>query len=82
MIGGVKRLIPVDFYRFYQQKVMSKRFFKIVTPFSPLVSSYAYNKVEQGIIWSLKKGFYYVSDNFIEFETDDGDSAAADDEEK
>lgn len=70
MVGGVKRLIPVDFYRYYQQKLLSKRFFKMVTPLSPMVSSYAYNKVEQGIIWSLKKGYTYVSDNFIEWETE------------
>ena len=52
-----------------------------MSPLSPLVSSYAYNKFEQGIFWTLKRGYTYVSDNFIEWERPGEDGELVDSEE-
>lgn len=68
MVKGFKRLIPKSMYIYYNEVLASKRVFQLISPLSPAISSYTYNKFEQGIFWSLKRGYRFMVDNFIEFE--------------
>ncbi|XP_046651990.1 uncharacterized protein LOC124342847 [Daphnia pulicaria] len=68
MVKGMKRLIPGTMYHYYNDIMSSNRVFKMMEPLSPAISSYTYNKFEQGIFWSLNRAGSFVMDNFIEFE--------------
>jgi hypothetical protein len=65
---GLKSVVPSALYTRYRDVLMANRVVKVISPLSPLVSSYAYNKFEQGIFWGLKRGWGVIADNFIEFE--------------
>ena len=70
MLNGAKRLVPGRIYTVYDQlkgKYAGKGFLKVLSPLSPALSSYAYNKFEQGIFWGIKSTYSFVIDNVIEF---------------
>lgn len=66
--GGFKSLFPSALYTRYRDVLLSNRVVKVISPLSPVLSSYAYNKFEQGIFWGIKRGWGFITDNFIEFE--------------
>jgi hypothetical protein len=68
MVKGMKRLVPGSMYHYYNDVMHSNRVFKMMEPLSPAISSYTYNKFEQGIFWSLNRAGSFFMDNFIEFE--------------
>lgn len=68
MVRGFKRLIPRTMYSYYNEVLATRRVFKLMSPLNPAISSYTYNKFEQGIFWGLKRGWGFMADNFIEFE--------------
>ena len=72
MVRGFKlmglRLIPGPMFKYYKEVLVTKRVFKIISPLTPALSSYAYSKFEQGVFWSLKRSWRFAIDNFIEFE--------------
>lgn len=63
IIKGTKCLVPRRAVAYYKSNLAHRRFFKLTSPVYTAVSIYANKKLEQGVYWTLNRGFRWVRDN-------------------